>query len=219
MSLLSVVRASHLLPRSTHYNTLLRVTCASWGSAGFSGRGYCFWPLVKITAQNIQPEMKRRKQEIGSVDKPTAFDLCCLLQACRRAFRLPPLAGILLPLLLWPGAVGWCFTGPSRGPGVRNCCSQRMVQDQLRQHHLVPPNYTEFKNPRGGAQCSHTLLSVRSTRCIGEAPAQEVRNQSRAVLLASGIWKYLQSKPFTFFLLGSSIHSNLGFSGSKQILI
>lgn len=76
---------------------------------GLSGRGYCLCPLVKITAQNIQPEMKRRKQKIGSEDKPTAFGPCCLLQACRRAFRLPLSPP---PALVARGSGAGVSTGP-----------------------------------------------------------------------------------------------------------
>lgn len=100
-------------------------------------RGYWFCPLVKVTAQITHPGIKRRKQEIGSVGKPTAFGRCCLLQACRRAFRLLPSPPHTLMADVSPG--------PSRGPGVTNCCSQRVALDQLPQHHLVPPNYTESK--------------------------------------------------------------------------
>lgn len=85
---------------------------------GLSRRGHCFCLLVKIAASNIQPETKRRKQKIGSEDKPTAFGLCCLLQARRGhpTSCLLPASRCLLPLLLWPGAVGLMF--PQNPPEI-----------------------------------------------------------------------------------------------------
>lgn len=121
---------------------------------GLPGRGYCFGPLVKITARNIQAEMKRRRQQIGPVDKPPAFGLCWVLPACRRAFRLPLSPP---PTFVARGRGADVSTGPTRGAGVRDFCSQRVVQNQLRHRHLVPPNYTESRTLGVGSPCSHAL--------------------------------------------------------------
>lgn len=167
MCLLSAKHSSHL-PRRTHCNMLFQTTRASWGSDWLSGRRYCSCPSVKITAQNIQLEMQRRKRD-GICGQARSF--CPVLFTaglCDRAFHLlpsPPAFSVAR------GSEADLSTGASRGPGVRNVaasppakktpengrtlincltmhlssCSQRVVQDQLCQHHLVPPKSTESK--------------------------------------------------------------------------
>lgn len=122
MSLLSVKSSSHL-SRSMHYNMLFQATCASWGSNKSFWKGILFFPPGEKKYCSKHPardaEEKLRDRFCGKAH--SCYSGLCASGLNDRAFYLC----LLLPLHLWPGAVGPVqdvSIRPSRGSGVRNYC-------------------------------------------------------------------------------------------------